>query len=200
MKNASDLKEVKATGTGIISGLTAKEGDKVNNETTLANIQLADSGYEMTCSIDKKDAMKLKVGNEAQPENVWEDDVIGVVRSIKADTTDPNQKSIVKFNIKGSVQAGQTIQLAVGDKSGKYDTVVPNNAVKEDSNGNFVYVVNVKATPLGNRYIVEKVKVEVIASDTNNAAIRGEVSEYSNVVVNASKPLDNGQQVRLADK
>ena len=200
MKNASDLKEVKATGTGIISGLTAKEGDKVNNESTLANIQLADSGYEMTCSIDKKDAMKLKVGNEAQPENVWEDDVIGVVRSIKADTTDPNQKSIVKFNIKGSVQAGQTIQLAVGDKSGKYDTVVPNNAVKEDSNGNFVYVVNVKATPLGNRYIVEKVKVEVIASDTNNAAIRGEVSEYSNVVVNASKPLDNGQQVRLADK
>ena len=144
--------------------------------------------------------MKLKVGNEAQPENVWEDDVTGVVRSIKADTTDPNQKSVVKFNIKGSVQAGQTIQLAVGDKSGKYDTVVPNNAVKEDSNGNFVYVVNVKATPLGNRYIVEKVKVEVIASDTNNAAIRGEVSEYSNVVVNASKPLDNGQQVRLADK
>lgn len=200
LKAADDTKEVKATGTGIISGLTVKAGDKVTNESPVANIQLADSGYEMTCSIDKKEAMKLKVGNEAQPENVWEDDVVGVVRSIKADTSDPNQKSIVKFNIKGSVQAGQTIQLAVGDKSGKYDTVVPNNAVKEGSDGKFVYVVNVKATPLGNRYIVEKVKVDVIASDTNNSAIQGEVTEYSNIVTNSSKPLDNGQQVRLAEK
>ena len=109
-------------------------------------------------------------------------------------------EDIVKFNIKGSVKAGQTIQLAVGDKSGKYDTVVPNNAVKEGSDGKFVYVVNVKATPLGNRYIVEKVKVDVIASDTNNSAIQGEVTEYSNIVTNSSKPLDNGQQVRLAEK
>ena len=200
LKAQDDCKELKATGTGIISGLTAKAGDKLEAEATVANIQLADSGYEMTCSIDKKDAMKLKVGNEAQPENIWEDDVTGVVRSIKADTSDPNQKSIVKFNVKGSVQAGQTLQLAVGDKAGKYDTVVPNNAVKEGSDGKFVYVVNVKATPLGNRYIVDKVKVDVIASDTNNSAIQGEVSEYSNIVTNSSKPLDNGQQVRLAEK
>ena len=200
LKAADDTKEVKATGTGIISGITAKPGDKVNSESALASIQLADSGYEMTCSIDKKDAMKLKVGNEAKPENVWEDDVTGVVRSIKADTSDPNQKSIVKFNVKGSVQAGQTLQLAVGDKAGKYDTVVPNNAIKEDSNGKFVYVVNVKATPLGNRYIVEKVKVDVVASDVNSAAIQGEVSEYANIVTNSSKPLDNGQQVRLSEK
>ncbi len=200
LKAADDTKEVKATGTGIISGITAKPGDKVNSESALASIQLADSGYEMSCSIDKKDAMKLKVGNEAKPENVWEDDVTGVVRSIKADTSDPNQKSIVKFNIKGSVQAGQTLQLAVGDKAGKYDTVVPNNAIKEDSNGKFVYVVNVKATPLGNRYIVEKVKVDVIASDINSAAIQGEVNEYANIVTNSSKPLDNGQQVRLSEK
>ena len=200
LKAADDTKEIKATGTGIISGITAKAGDKVSKESPIASIQLADSGYEMTCTIDKKDAMKLKVGNEASPENVWEDDVTGVVRSIKADPTDPNQKSVVKFNIKGSVQAGQTIQLAVGDKAGKYDTVVPNNAVKEDSNGKFVYVVNVKATPLGNRYIVDKVKVDVVASDSNNSAIQGEVGEYSNIVTNSSKPLDNGQQVRLAEK
>ena len=106
----------------------------------------------------------------------------------------------MKFNVKGSVQAGQTLQLAVGDKAGKYDTVVPNNAIKEDSNGKFVYVVNVKATPLGNRYIVEKVKVDVVASDVNSAAIQGEVNEYANIVTNSSKPLDNGQQVRLSEK
>ena len=60
-------------------------------------------------------------------------------------------------------------------------------------------MVKVRATPLGNRYIVKKVKVEVVASDTINSAIQGEISEYDNVITNSSKPLDNGQQVRLSD-
>ena len=95
---------------------------------------------------------------------------------------------------------GETLQLSVGDKTGRYDTVVPNNAVKEDSDGKFVLVVKVKGTPLGNRYYVKKVKVEVPARDTANSAISGDVTKWDNVVTNASKLLDNGQQVRLTEK
>ncbi len=199
LKAADDSSEVKANGTGVISGITAKAGDKINADTAIANIQLSDSGYEVSCSIPRTDAMKLKVGNEASIENVWDDDVAAEIKSIKADTSDPNQKSLVKFSVKGNVQVGETLQFAVGEKSGKYDTVVPNGAVKEDGDGKYVYVVKVKATPLGNRYIVKKVKVEVVASDTLNSAIQGEVTEYDNVVINASKLLDNGDQVRLSD-
>ena len=199
LKAADDSSEIKANGTGVISGITAKAGDKINADTAIANIQLSDSGYEVSCSIPKTDAMKLKVGNEASIENVWDDDVAAEIKSIKADTSDPNQKSMVKFSVKGNVQVGETLQFAVGEKSGKYDTVVPNGAVKEDGDGKYVYVVKVKATPLGNRYIVKKVKVEVVASDTINSAIQGEVTEYDNVVINASKLLDNGDQVRLSD-
>jgi len=199
LKAADDSSEIKANGTGIISGITAKAGDKINADTAIANIQLSDSGYEVSCSIPKTDAMKLKVGNEAAIENVWDDEVAAEIKSIKADTSDPNQKSMVKFSVKGNVQVGETLQFAVGEKSGKYDTVVPNGAVKEDGDGKYVYVVKVKATPLGNRYIVKKVKVEVVASDTINSAIQGEVTEYDNVVINASKLLDNGDQVRLSD-
>ena len=200
LKKTSDYKDIKAQGSGIISGITAKAGDKIEANATIASIQLADGGYEMSCSIDKNDAMKLKVGNEATAENVYEDDVTSTVRSIKADPSDPNRKSIVKFTVKGSVQTGQTLQLAVGDKSQRYDAVVPNSAVKEGGDGKFVYVVTVKATPLGNRYIAKKTKVEVLASDSSSSALSGEVSEYDNVITNASKPIDNGQQVRLSDK
>ena len=57
-----------------------------------------------------------------------------------------------------------------------------------------------RATPLGNRYITKKVNVDVLASDTTNSAISGDVSELDNVIINSSKPLDDGQQVRLTDK
>ncbi len=199
LKEADDCKEIKANGTGIVTGITAKAGDTVGTDSPIANIQLSDSGYVVSCNTAKKDAQMLRVGNEAAIENIWSDDVKAVVKSIKADTSDPNQKSIVKFSVTGNVQVGETLQFAVGEKSNKYEIVVPNNAVKEDNGGKFVYVVTSKPTPLGNRYLVRKVEVEVLASDTKNSAIQGDLSEYDNVITNASKPLDNGQQVRLTD-
>ena len=90
--------------------------------------------------------------------------------------------------------------LSVGEKSLKSETVVPNNAVKEDSDGKFVLVVNVKGTPLGNRYTVQKKKVEVVARDSAHSALKGEIQPYDNVVTNASKPLENGMQVRLTEE
>ncbi len=199
LEKQSDISEIKSTADGIISGITAKEGDELVADTPIANIQLTDGGYEVSTTVEKADIQKLKVGNEAEIENVWGQEVSATVKSIKADPDRPNQSYIVKFSVVGDVSVGQTLQFAVGEKSGKYDLVVPNNAVKEDSEGKFVLVVTVKGTPLGNRYKVKKVKVDVLAKDTTKTAISGEVESYDNLVTNASKPLDNGQQVRLTD-
>ena len=200
LKAASDVSEIKAGAAGEITGMSIKAGDQVSADAPLATIELVENGFEVETVVTKKESKLLKVGDEADIENVWTDDVTAVVKSIKADPSNPNQSSIVKFEVKGNVSIGETLQFAVGGKSGKYDTVVPNNAVKEDSEGKAVLVVKVKSTPLGNRYTVKKVKVEVVASDTVNSAIMGDISEWDNVITNASKALDNGQQVRLSEK
>ncbi len=200
LEEKNDFVDVKAKATGLISGITVKAGDEVTAETPLAYIQREDSGFVLTASVTKREADLLRVGNDAEVENVWGSEVYATVRSIRADPSNPNQSAIVKFDIRGDVMSGETLQLAVGEKSGRYDTVVPNNAVKDDADGKYVYVVKVRSTPLGNRYVVKRVKVEVTASDTANSAISGDISEWDNVVTNASKPLDNGQQVRLTEK
>ena len=199
LKAADDTKEIKATGDGIISGLTVKEGDKVDKETVLATIQLSSSGYEVSCTVPKKDANLLRVNDVADIENLWGDDVEATVRSIKANPEKPNQESIVKFTVKGNVQQGETLQFAVGSKANRYETTVPNSAIKDDIDGKFVLVVSSKATPFGNRYIVKKVKVDVLAQDTKYTAIQGEIEQGMNVVTNSSKPLEDGKQVRLID-
>ncbi|MBR6402898.1 MAG: HlyD family efflux transporter periplasmic adaptor subunit [Eubacterium sp.] len=199
LKSVSDFKEIKAKESGIITGLTAKSGDKLAANASVACIQLADSGYEVSCSISKKEAELIKAGEEASVDNIYDKDISASVKSVKADPSDPNQKSIVKFAVKGDIKAGETVQLSVGHKSDKYETVVPKSAVKEGSKGKFIYVVKSKPTPLGNRYIVKQVDVDVKATDTKNSAVAGDVSEYENVVVNSSKPLDDKQQVRLAN-
>ncbi|MCI8509933.1 MAG: HlyD family efflux transporter periplasmic adaptor subunit [Lachnospiraceae bacterium] len=199
LKNSNDLKEVKSKEEGIVAQIDFKEGDSVTADVPLAKIQLAESGYIVKGTITKAQSKLIRVGNEASVENVWDDDIQASVKSIKADTENPNQNMIVTFEVKGNIDVGQNLALSVGEKSNRYDAVVPNNAVREDSKGKFVLVVTVKGTPLGNRYKVKRADIEVMASDDNSSGVTGGVYEYDNVVTNSSKPLEEGMQVRLVE-
>ena len=201
LKDQDDTAQVVASADGIITGISLKEGDTVTNESPIATIQLAESGYEVVTTVPKSEGSLIHVGDEAYMENVWSSDATAVVKSVKPDPEDPSKNLVVKFSVKGEeISLGMNIQFAVGEKNARYDTIVPNNAIKEDSKGNFVLVVKVKGTPLGNRYIVKRVDVKKVASDTTKTAISGEVSEYDNIVTNSTKRLENGQQVRLSEK
>lgn len=199
LKNSSDVKEIKAKEDGIVSEVSFKEGDSVTPETPLAKIQLSESGYIVSVTVTKEQSKLVKVGNEASIENIWDEDLTAEVKSIKADPENPNRNAIIVFEVKGDVEPGETLSLAAGEKSQRYDTIVPNNAIKEDSNGKFVLLVSVKGTPLGNRYKIKRVNVEVMASDESMSGVTGDLYEYDNVVTNSSKPLEEGMQVRLAE-
>ena len=199
MKASDDIKEVKAKEDGVVSEITCKEGDSVTADAPLAKIQLSESGYIVKVTVNKAKAKLIRTGDEATVENVWDEDLEAKVKSIKASPENPNQEMVVTFEVKGNVNPGETLVLSAGEKSNRYDAVVPNNAVREDSKGKFVLVVSVKGTPLGNRYKVKRADVEVQASDDTSSGVTGGVYEYDNVVTTSSKPLENGMQVRLAE-
>lgn len=199
MKNSSDLKQIKAKENGVVSEIACKSGDSVTGEAPLAKIQLLESGYIVKITITKAQSKLIHVGDEASVGNVWDEGLTAEVKNIKADPENPNQNMLVTFEVKGDVEPGQTLSISAGEKSNKYDAVVPNNAVREDSKGKFVLIVTVKGTPLGNRYKVKRANVEVLASDESYSGVSGAVYESDNVVTNASKPLEDGMQVRLVE-
>jgi hypothetical protein len=77
--------------------------------------------------------------------------------------------------------------------------VVPTSCIREDSNGKFILILESKSTPLGNRYYARRVSVEVLASDDTNSAVSGAIEDYSYVITTTTKPVEENQQVRLAD-
>lgn len=199
IKVSSDLKEIKAKEDGVVSEVSCKEGDSVTADVPLAKIQLAESGYIVNVTVTKAQAKLVRAGDEATVENVWDEDIEATVKSIKASPDNPNQNMMITFEVKGNVNPGETLALSAGTKSNRYDAVVPNNAIREDSKGKFVLIVTVKGTPLGNRYKVKRADVEIQASDDTSSGVTGGVYEYENVVTTSSKPLENGMQVRLAE-
>lgn len=199
LQAGSDRKEITARQDGVVSSVDCNVGDTVTADAPLAKLQLKDSGYVVKVTVTKQQSKLIKTGNEATIENYYSDDLAAEVKSMKPDPENPGQSVIVTFEVKGDVSIGQTLVLSVGEKSRRYDTVVPKNAIREDSKGKFVLVVKVKGTPLGNRYTVKRADIEIMAEDDTSAGVSGGVYEYENVVTNSSKPLDNGVQVRLVD-
>ncbi|MBR5128197.1 MAG: RND transporter, partial [Roseburia sp.] len=106
----------------------------------------------------------------------------------------------VTCELYGDVGVGDYYTVSIGQQSSDYDHVVPTSCIREDSNGKFVLIVESKSTPLGNRYYARRVDVEVITSDDSNSAVVGAFEGYSiYVITTTSKPVEENQQVRLAE-
>ena len=87
--------------------------------------------------------------------------------------------------------------LAEYEKRG--DLIVPNSAIREDSNGKFILIVESKSSPLGNRYVATRVDVEVLASDDTQSAVSGALYGYEFVITTSTQPVEAGKLVRLAN-
>ena len=197
-------KAVNATVTadiaGTVTALNVTAGQTTSAATPVAVLQPEGKGYTMSFSVTNEQAKRLAVGDRADLVNAWRyEDVNVVLSSIKPDKTDPGQKKQLTFDVSGSVTAGQTLNVSVGQKSANFDYIVPNSAIREDNNGKFILIVETKSSPLGNRYIASRVDVEVLASDDTQSAISAALYGYEYVITTSTKPVEAGKLVRLSD-
>lgn len=191
---------VTAEISGTVSEVRVTAGKTFQYKETLVVLQPEGQGCTMSFSVTNEQARRLSVGDRADLVNAWRyDDVEVTLASIKPDKTNPGQNKELTFNITGNVVAGQTLNVSVGQKSANYDLIVPNSAIREDSNGKFILIVESKSSPLGNRYVASRVDVEVIASDDTRSAVSGALYGYEYVITTSTKPVEAGKLVRLAD-
>ena len=199
--------EEKATGatidaeiSGTISSINVVAGQTFQMDSTVVVLQPEGKGYTLSFSVTNDQAKRVSVGDKADLINAWRyDDVNVTLSSIKPDKNNPGQSKVLTFDVTGDVVAGQTLNLSVGQRSANYDLIVPNSAIKEDANGKFILIVESKSSPLGTRYIATRVDIEVIAADETQSAITGALYGYEYVITTATKPVEAGKQVRLAD-
>ena len=192
---------IEAPISGTITSVTVKAGDEAQPDTALVTMQPEGKGFTMSFSVTNDQAKRLSVGAKADLVNSWRySDMDITLASIKPDTTDPGQKKLLTFDITGDeVTPGQSLNVSVGQKSANYDLIVPNSAIREDSNGKFILIVESKSSPLGNRYVATRVDVEVLASDDTQSAVSGALYGSEFVITTSTQPVEAGKLVRLAN-
>jgi len=191
--------EVTARYAGVISAINVVAGDTATPGNSLASLDVEGKGYTLSIPVTNEQAKMVQVGAKANVIDYWFGSVDVTLTAIKADKGNPAQR-LLEFEVTGDITEGQSLNISIGDRQTSYDVVVPNSAVKEDSNGKFIYVAVAKSTPLGNRYTATRVDVNVVAKDNYFSAIESQNEYgYEYVITTSTKPLDNGMLVRLAE-
>ena len=190
--------EVTAKVSGVIGAINVTAGNTIGPEQALATIQVVDRGYTIKISVTADQAKKVRVGDKADLVNYWGGDIDATLENIANDPSNPGKGKLLVFRLSGEVEPDTNLTLSIGQKSANYDCLVPNSAVRSDSNGSFVLAVVVKSSPLGNRYTATRVDVKVLASDDTMSAVSG-LSQGDFVITTSTKPIEAGTLVRLAE-
>ncbi len=190
--------EVTAKVSGVIGAINVTAGNTIGPEQALATIQVIDRGYTIKISVTADQAKKVRVGDKADLVNYWGGDIDATLENIANDPSNPGKGKLLVFRLSGEVEPDTNLTLSIGQKSANYDCLVPNSAVRSDSNGSFVLAVVVKSSPLGNRYTATRVDVKVLASDDTMSAVSG-LSQGDFVITTSTKPIEAGTLVRLAE-
>ena len=192
--------QIKANVSGTVSSVAVTAGKTVAKDETLATIEVPDLGYTLKFSVTNEQARRIHPGDSAKvSSSYWGMKAEAVLTAIKTDPQNPLTNKILEFDIYGDVAAGTQLSISVGEQGEMYDFVVPNNAVQSDSNGQFIYIIEARNSPLGNRYLAKRVNVQTIVKDDNNSAITGAINYGDYVITLAPSGIKNGTQVRLAD-
>ncbi len=195
----ADETEVKAKVAGTVSNIAITAGSNANAETPLITLNLTDRGYTVKISVTNDQAKKVRVGDNAELVNYWYGgDIQATLENITNDPQNPGKGRLLVFRLTGDVEPDTNLTLSIGQKSANYDCIVPNSAVRTDSNGTFVLAITVKSSPLGNRYTATRVDVQELAKDDTNTAVTG-LSSGDFVITTSTKPIEAGTQVRLVD-
>ena len=201
MEKQIGITTINAPADGYVYNITVSKGDVMAAKDVVAYILPETNRIcSVTFEFSAQAAQNIYIGMDLEVTSGFIEGC--TVTSIRPDPNNPRGNRIVKCMVIGNdAWPGEEVTVNAGRGNDNYKCVVPASAVSEDTNGNFVYVIQGSSTPLGDKYIVKRVDVSVEATDGSACAISGEgLDKYDvMIVIRAEKPLEDGQRVRLED-
>ena len=199
-QSGSEL-EIISPVSGIVKQVNISPGNQTQPGMPMAVIEVLDRGYTLSFAVTLEQSRKVTVGDIAEIETWWwGGEIRAVLASIRNDPQNPAASRILTFDITGDITSDMQLNLSLGERSANYEVIVPNSAIRSDTNGDFVLVVLARSSPLGNRYIATRVDVSVLASDDTQSAVSGGLASWGDYVITTSnRPIEPGMQVRLVD-
>lgn len=150
--------------------------------------------------VDEKDASFVVEGMEGTLEMKKKDILLEGIKICKVTEGEEGMYRVTaKVDSASVCQTGRAL-LYVTKNSRRYQNCIPLSALYSGSQGYYVIEVREDETVLGLSSVAEYVPVALIESNDEYAAVEGELSEDSKLVVKASRTIQEGDRVRILEE
>lgn len=187
--------QILSESTGLLANLSLEE-NMVTTGNEVIGICTSGNGLTLTFQASKEDAnniLKYEPKLTATQEELKEE-----LRSFDPDINTLGQNMVTftaKLRETGWTDKGISI---TGDLwRSDYDLCVPMSALRQDSDGYFVYVMETTQTLMGTDKRIVRRDVYIENTDGRYAAVSGNISSNDQVILSSSKPLSDGDSVRV---
>ena len=187
--------QILSESTGLLADLSLEE-NMVTTGSEVIGICTSGNGLTLTFQASKEDAnniLKYEPKLTATQEELKEE-----LRSFDPDINTLGQNMVTftaKLRETGWTDKGISI---TGDLwRSDYDLCVPMSALRQDSDGYFVYVMETTQTLMGTDKRIVRRDVYIENTDGRYAAVSGNISSNDQVILSSSKPLSDGDSVRV---
>ena len=155
-----------------------------------------EAGYLLTFQTTQAEAEALQTGEKilmVSQNTLWEK-----VSEFQAVETDAGAQTVTFTALLTTPGwTGDPVFISAELSQDSYGTGVPVSAIHRDGDGAYVYVFRSRLTILGLQNVAERVNVTVEDSYGGYAAIQGDISRDDSLISGSSKPLSDGDRVRV---
>ncbi len=177
--------------------LEAKEAGTVTEDGTVATLVQAGNRYEAAVTLPASDARKLTIGDPVELAADDTDDVLEGTISALGDA-DENGDVIVTVTLpEEEWKLGESIQIRFIISQESYPLTVPLQAVRTESNENYILIIREESTILGLQNVLYKIPVVIQSTGDSLVGIDANIDTSDQIVLTSTKPVSDGDQVRL---
>lgn len=184
---------------GDVTRIVIEESGRVSDGALLF---VADSreGYQFRAQIGKEDRKYVTVGDEADLSiGTKKEKVSGQVLSLEEDSTGEIYTLLVKVD-ESAGNLGDTGTVTINKQEGERSVCVPLSALHQSQGIKYVLVYEERQTVLGSELVAVQRIVDVTDSNEKYASIAaGFLSESEPVIVSSTKPVEEGDTIRLLE-
>lgn len=199
LAGTGETKGIVAENAGIITAIGVKKGMYVSSMQNTILYVIAEKSEEWIVPVILTEE-QLEYADAESIVNVQVADVdesfTGTIQSVvsyagESETGYQANVMIISDNMELS---GKRAKVTIKKVSERYDTIIPAAALRKDSNGYYVLVLQEEDSVLGSGYIAYRMSVDLLDSDETYCAVRGLPTDES-VIIASTSEISNGSKV-----
>lgn len=183
---------------GMVTQILITTGDFTSEGTA---IRLADisQGTRLVASVDKSNEKYISKGSPVNITISGSKDKITnyTVSNIKENEEDKTLLNVTIDLPEGVLDSGISADIEILQKSKNYSTVLPVQAIHEEQNNYYVFILQEEKGVMGTELVVKRLNVEIQDKNNTDAALGdGILTGDQEVVSNSSRAISEGNRVR----